>query len=108
VDSGRVDRHPIKRLRTTSTYLAIAILGTDDERMALRDEIDRVHAVVHSDPSDAVAYDAFDPALQLWVAACLYQGAEDVYTRLFGTQDADVLDRILYPHARTLATTLQV
>ena len=32
VESGRVDKHPIKRLRTTMSFLAIAILGTEDER----------------------------------------------------------------------------
>ena len=30
VESGRVDRHPIKRARTTFTYLAVALRGTDD------------------------------------------------------------------------------
>ena len=28
VESGRIDKHPIKRGRTTLTYLAIAVLGT--------------------------------------------------------------------------------
>ena len=36
VDSGRVDRHPIKRLRTTTAFLLIAMLGTADERTELR------------------------------------------------------------------------
>ena len=44
VDSGRVDRHPIKRLRTTTAYLLIAMLGTEAERTELRRQIDRVHA----------------------------------------------------------------
>ena len=29
VESGRVDLHPIKRARTTFTYLAVALAGTD-------------------------------------------------------------------------------
>ena len=32
VESGRVDRRPIKRLRTTTAYLLVAMLGTDEER----------------------------------------------------------------------------
>jgi uncharacterized protein (DUF2236 family) len=32
VESGNVMRHPHRRLRTTMTYLAVALLGTDDER----------------------------------------------------------------------------
>jgi uncharacterized protein (DUF2236 family) len=35
VDSGRVDEHPIKRARTTLAYLAVALLGTEDERSAI-------------------------------------------------------------------------
>src|SRR5688572_10515245 len=108
VDSGRVDRHPIKRLRTTTAYLLIAMLGTDAERSALRRQIDRVHAAVRSRPGDPVAYNAFDPELQLWVAACLYKGLEDVH-RLFGPPaDEAFFDDVLYPHARRLGTTLQV
>ena len=33
---------------------------------------------------DAPAYDAFDPALQLWVAATLYQTMIDLHERVFG------------------------
>jgi uncharacterized protein (DUF2236 family) len=108
VDSGRVDRHPVKRLRTTTAFLLIAMFGTEDERRELRRQIDQVHAQVRSRPGDPVAYNAFDPELQLWVAACLYKGLEDVH-RLFGpTADERYLDEVLYPHARRLGTTLQV
>ena len=108
MDSARVDRHPIKRLRTTTAYLLIAMLGTDDERRELRGQIDRVHAAVRSDPADPVAYHAFDPGLQLWVAACLYQGLEDVHRLLWPSVDDTWFDDVLYPHAQRLGTTLQV
>jgi uncharacterized protein (DUF2236 family) len=108
VDSGRVDRHPIKRLRTTSAYLLVAMLGTDQERAALRSQIDRVHAQVHSRPDDPVPYNAFDPELQLWVAACLYKGLEDVHRVLGPAVDERFFDEVLYPHAARLGTTLQV
>src|SRR3712207_8541888 len=32
VESGRVDLHPIKRARTTFTYLAVASRGTEDRK----------------------------------------------------------------------------
>ena len=35
VESGRVDRRPIKRLRTTTAFLVIAMLGTEEERAEL-------------------------------------------------------------------------
>ena len=36
VESGRVDRHPIKRARTTFTYLAVATRGSDEQKAAFR------------------------------------------------------------------------
>ncbi|MFI0357342.1 oxygenase MpaB family protein [Actinomadura sp. 9N407] len=107
VDSGRVDKHPIKRLRTTLSYVAVAWHGTDEERDLLRAEVNRAHRAVHSEPGEAVRYNAFDRELQLWVAACLYRGTEDVLTALYGRPAPDVLDA-LYKHASRLGTTLQV
>ena len=107
VESGRADRHPLKRGRTTSAFLVIAMLGTDEERQVMRAEIAKAHRFVHSEPGDAVQYDAFDPELQLWVAACLYRGAQDVYTMLYGAPAPDRLEA-LYQWAKRLGTTLQV
>lgn len=75
VDSGNVMLHPAKRLRTTLTYVAIALAGTDEERRRYRNAVDRAHTSVHSRPDSPVEYNAFDPELQRWVAACLHVGA---------------------------------
>jgi uncharacterized protein (DUF2236 family) len=107
VESGRVDLHPIKRLRTTLSYVLIATYGTEFERLALRDEVNRAHAQVRSRPGDPVAYNAFDPQLQLWVAACIYTGVRDTYVWLHGTADSETLDAI-YRHSKRFGTTLQV
>lgn len=108
VESGRVDAHPIKRLRTTMQFVAVALFGTDEDRNAIRSEINRAHRDVHSVSGDPVEYNAFDPHLQLWVAACLYKGIEDVLLATWGDSiDDDVLDRI-YAHCAHLGTTLQV
>ena len=107
VDSGRVDKHPIKRLRTTVSYLAVAMLGTEEERAAMRAAVDSQHRHVRSAPGDPVAYNAFDKELQLWVAACLYKGLEDVYEVLFGSPDPETAD-VLYRYGARLGTTLQV
>jgi len=54
-----------------------------------------------------VAYNAFDPELQLWVAACLYRGFADSF-RLFGPPTTEEeLDR-LYRSAASLGTTRQM
>ena len=108
VETGRVDRHPIKRLRTTTAFLLVAMLSTEAERAELRRQIDRVHAVVRSGPGEAVAYNAFDPGLQLWVAACLYMGLEDGHRLVGPVADERYFDDVLYPHAKRLGTTLQV
>lgn len=107
VDSGNVYQHPFKRARTTGTYLAAATMGTDADRALLRTQIDRVHALVRSRKSSPVSYNAFDPALQLWVAACLYRYYVDMHEFLYGPLDDESADAI-YADARTLGTTLQV
>ncbi len=107
VESGRVDLHPIKRARTTFTYLAVAVAGSDAQKAAFRRAVNRAHAQVYSTPDSPVQYNAFDPDLQLWVAACLYKGGVDVYRIFVGDLDDEDADRH-YREGMTLATTLQV
>ncbi|MCP2337249.1 oxygenase MpaB family protein [Actinomadura rupiterrae] len=107
VDSGRVDKHPVKRTRTTLTYLVVAMLGTAEERAWMREQVNKQHRQVRSEPGAPVRYNAFDRELQLWVAACIYWGTEDVYRRFYGEPSADVLAEF-YHHGRRFATTLQV
>ncbi|MFW0148569.1 oxygenase MpaB family protein [Mycobacterium sp. smrl_JER01] len=107
VESGRIDRHPIKRARTTFTYLAVSTNGTPEQQAAFRRAVNRAHAQVYSTEDSPVTYHAFDKELQLWVGACLYQGVVDVH-RLFGGElDERSADR-LYLQGRALATMLQV
>ncbi|NLU84831.1 oxygenase MpaB family protein [Rhodococcus sp. HNM0569] len=107
VESGRLFDHPIKRTRTTLTYLAVAARGTDEEKKAYRRAVGRSHAQVHSTEDSPVEYNAFDPELQRWVAACLYRGFEDVYTFLHGPLPAGELARS-YQLGATFGTTLQM
>jgi uncharacterized protein (DUF2236 family) len=107
VDSGRVDKHPIKRARTTFTYLAVASMGTDAQKAAYRRAVNKAHAQVYSTDESPVSYNAFDKDLQLWVAACLYKGGVDVYRTFVGEIDDETAERH-YRDAMTLGTTLQV
>lgn len=107
VESGRVDLHPIKRARTTFTYLAVATQGSDEQKAAFRRAIDKAHAQVYSTDESPVAYNAFDEDLQMWVAACLYKGAVDVYRVFVGEMDDETADRH-YTEGSALGTTLQV
>jgi uncharacterized protein (DUF2236 family) len=107
VESGRVDLHPIKRARTTFTYLAVATAGSDAQREAFRRAVNRAHAQVYSTADSPVPYNAFDVDLQLWVGACLYKGGVDIYRTFVGELDGADADRH-YREGMALATTLQV
>jgi uncharacterized protein (DUF2236 family) len=107
VESGRVDLHPIKRARTTFTYLAVAAAGSDAQKEAFRRAVNRAHAQVYSTPESPVQYNAFDVDLQLWVGACLYKGGVDIYRIFIGELDGEDADRH-YREGMPLATTLQV
>ncbi len=107
VDDGNVMKVPRKRARTTITYLAVALLGTDEERRLFRQAVNRQHVQVRSTADSPVAYNAFDPELQLWVAACLAYGALDLRRRLHGPLPPDQAEWFYQQTAR-LGTTLQV
>src|SRR5690349_25166943 len=93
VESGRVDLHPIKRARTTFTYLAVATKGTEAQKAAYRRAVNKAHAQVYSTDESPVKYHAFDKDLQLWVAACLYKGGVDIRRVFIGELDGDTADR---------------
>lgn len=107
VESGQIFRHPLKRTRTTLTYLVVALVGSSEEKRAYRHAINNVHAQVYSTPQSAVQYNAFDQDLQLWVAACLYWGFADTWRLLRGQPDP-ASAALFYQRAATLGTTLQV
>ncbi|MGV0643644.1 oxygenase MpaB family protein [Mycolicibacterium sp. XJ879] len=107
VESGRVDRHPIKRARTTFTYLAVATAGSDEQKAAFRRAVNGAHAQVYSLDDSPVQYNAFDKDLQLWVGACLYKGGVDIYRLFIGEMDDETADRH-FEEGIALGTTLQV
>lgn len=107
VESGRIDRHPIKRARTTFTYLAVASRGDEVQQREYRKAVTRAHAQVFSTEESPVQYRALDPQLQLWVAACLYKGGVDVYRTFVGEMDDQTADQH-YRDGMTLGTMLQV
>ncbi|WP_176562065.1 oxygenase MpaB family protein [Mycolicibacterium palauense] len=107
VTSGSLMHHPWKRARTTFSYLAVAIIGNDEDRAAYRAAVDGAHRQVRSTPASPVKYNAFDRDLQMWVAACLFVGLEDTYQLLRGELTEEQAEQF-YRSAFTLGTTLQV
>jgi uncharacterized protein (DUF2236 family) len=107
VETGRIDRHPIKRARTTFTYLAVATQGSEEQKAAFRRAVNRAHAQVYSTPDSPMSYNAFDPDLQMWVGACLYKGVVDVHRVFVGEMDDETAEQH-YREGMALGTTLQV
>ncbi|WP_249353161.1 oxygenase MpaB family protein [Rhodococcus sp. Q] len=107
VESGRLLDHPIKRSRTTLQFLAVASMGTDEEKRLFRRGVNRAHAQVRSTDESPVEYNAFDPELQLWVAACIYRGFEDTHRLLRGAY-TPAQREYYYQKGAVFGTTLQV
>lgn len=107
VESGRIDRHPVKRARTTFTYLAVSAQGTAKQQAAFRRAVNGAHAQVYSTEESPVSYNAFDPGLQMWVGACMYRGVVDIYKIFVGEPDAQAA-RQLFSQGIALGTMLQV
>jgi len=107
VDTGALMLHPWKRARTTTQYLAVAILGTDEEKAAFREAVNSAHRHVRDDERSPVKYNAFNRELQLWVAACLFIGIEDSHQLLHGVMAPEEAEGF-YQSCKTLGTSLQV
>ena len=107
VDRGNIMLHPLHRLRTTSTYLSVAMLGDERDARAYRSAVGRSHAQVRSGDASPVAYDAFDRELQMWVAGCLVRAFEDTWALLHGRPGAWLPDDV-YRACAPLGTGLQV
>lgn len=107
VESGSLMKHPWKRARTTFQYLAVAVMGTEQDRAAYRAAVDGAHRQVVSEPGSPVRYNAFNRELQMWVAACLFVGLEDTYQLLHGPMSPEQTEDF-YRSSFPLGTTLQV
>jgi len=101
-DHSTTLERPLDRLRTTMTYVYAVTLGTPEEKQAVVRLVNRAHVPVRSD-----RYNAFDPELQLWVAATLYRNGFDMYERFFGTLSEADAER-LYRQSAVYGTALQV
>ena len=86
---------PARRRRTTLGYLAVATHGTAGERAAFRRGVNESHAPVRNGPDSPIAFDAMDPVLQWWVAACLYRGLEHAYELVHGPLQTGAREALL-------------
>ncbi|MFE7224699.1 oxygenase MpaB family protein [Nocardioides sp. NPDC057577] len=96
-------QRPADRLRTTMTYVYVMILGSEEERRAISKMVNRAHRTVRSPGR----YTAFDPELQLWVAATLAHNGIFIHERIWGPPSPEVRLR-LYRDAQIFGNALQV
>jgi uncharacterized protein (DUF2236 family) len=93
---------PLRRLRNTLSYVYVVACGGPDEVERVVRRVDAAHGPVRGE-----GYDAVDPALQLWVAATLYETAVDVHERVVGPIPPEEAEAIYREYA-ILGTALQV
>jgi uncharacterized protein (DUF2236 family) len=99
---------PLDRLARTLQYVYTIVYGSPTQVRAVVRSVSRAHAPVRSAPADGhPSYSAFDPQLQLWVAATLYDSAIDMYERIHGPLD-DRSAELIYQDYAVLGTALQV
>ncbi|MGO4301019.1 oxygenase MpaB family protein [Leifsonia sp. RAF41] len=74
------------RFDATMLYLTASVFGTPEELRAMQRVVNRAHAPVRGgqEGDGTPAYNAYDPELQLWVAATLYQTMMELHRRVFG------------------------
>lgn len=107
VPSGNAIKRPIKRGRTTGTFLAVALMGSDDDKAYVHEAVGRIHDQVYSTQSSPVRYSGNDSRLQLWVAVCLLKYFIDQYELLYGPLSAEEKQMVL-DEAHPLGTALNV
>lgn len=99
---SRTLQDPMGRLHGTMSYIYVLSLGTAKERRSMARLVNKAHVPVRSDQ-----YNAFDPELQRWVAATLYQGALELQQLFRGELGPHEHER-LYQAAAIYGTTLQM
>lgn len=99
---------PVNRLKGTLTYVYAVVYGNDSQVNEVRRRVNRAHVPVHR-PADetSTGYNAYDPALQLWVVATLYDTALTIIEKIYGPLDDDSADAMYQDYAR-IGTALQL
>ena len=109
-----VDEHstfvgrPVDRLKGTLTYVYAIVYGTEDQIKEVRRRVNRAHVPVRRpDNGTSGGYNAYDPHLQLWVVATLYDTANTIIEKIYGPLDDDSADAMYRDYAR-IGTALQL
>lgn len=96
---------PLGRLRGTLAFIYVVAAGEEDLVRSVARSVGRAHRPVVSGVDAPVAYDARDPALQLWVAATIHDTAIRIAEAVWGPLPPALADELLALNGR-LATEL--
>lgn len=101
---------PMRRLHGTLTYIYALTNGTQEQRDLVKRRVNAAHGPVRSGPAadgSHPAYSAFDPHLQLWVAATLYESGMGMYERIFPALQPETAE-LIYRQYGVLGSALQM
>ena len=99
---------PVNRLKGTLTYVYGVVYGTDEQVDEVRRRVNRAHAPVRrADHAASPGYNAYDPALQLWVVATLFDTALTIIEKIYGPLDDESADAMYRDYAK-IGTVLQL
>ncbi|MBT2567844.1 DUF2236 domain-containing protein [Arthrobacter sp. ISL-85] len=101
-------QRPVNRLKGTLTYVYATVYGTEEQAREVRRRVNQAHVPVRRTADESSAgYNAYDPALQLWVAATLYDTALTITEKIRGPLDDEAADAMYRDYAR-IGTALQL
>ena len=107
-DNSTFTDRPINRLKGTLTYVYAVTYGTEEQVKEVRRRVNRAHVPVRRGADDkSPGYNAYDPELQLWVTATLYDTALTIIEKIYGPLDDESADAMYQDYAR-LGTALQL
>lgn len=90
------------RLHSTMTFVYASVFATPEQFAVVRRAVNRAHAPVRAEAVGSTpGYNAFDPELQLWVAATLYRTMTDLHERVFGPLPTAVAEEVYRSFTRT-------
>jgi uncharacterized protein (DUF2236 family) len=91
---------PLARLMSTLSYIYVVSAGEEDLVRTVARRVASAHRPVVSRPDAPVAYDARDPALQLWVAATIHDTALRILEAVWGPLPPALADELLVRNGR--------
>lgn len=105
-DHSTFAKRAISRAEYTQMFIYCMIFGTESEKAAMKDYVDKAHSRVVGGEGKRV-YNAQNPELQLWVAATIYASVVGMYELIYGPLPKARAERV-YQAFSIMGTSLQL